>query len=243
MAVVVTGASRGIGKIMARALGANGVDVVLAARTRDQLTAVRDEIAGDGGTAMAIPCDVTVWDDVKHVMDETMAEFGQLDAVVNNAAVASTTIGAGKRPVMEQDIEIWWQIFDVNLHGVFHGCKAALEHMEPAGAGTLVNISSGRAHATPRSAYSISKLAVEALSQSIAAHYQDSPLDIRCLVLEPGGAVKTDFGAHESPERYEQRLEPDVMAQPIVDIIVNGLGENGRRLIATDPRLGGRDLI
>lgn len=181
---LVTGASRGIGAAAARAFAAAGARVVLLARDEAAIAALAREI---GDRALAVSADVAVWSDVERAVAATVAAFGRLDVVVNNAAVVDP-IGH----VAEIDPAAWARAIDINLKGAFHGARAALPVMLAQGGGTIVTVSSGAAHNPVEgwSAYCTSKAGAAMLTRSL--HLEYGGRGIRAMGLSPG-TVATDM--------------------------------------------------
>lgn len=145
--VDVTGASRGIGKAAARHFTEAGAHVVLAARTEARIAAIADEIITAGGSATAIPRDVSQPDDVEHLIDKTHADAGAIDVLIDNAGLIEPIAR-----LVDSDPRSWGQIVDINLKGVYHGLRQTIPRMVRAGGGTIINISSGAATGAPPSA-------------------------------------------------------------------------------------------
>ncbi|MCC6007876.1 MAG: SDR family oxidoreductase [Rhodobacteraceae bacterium] len=186
-AALVTGASRGIGAEVARALAAEGAAVVLAARDVTRCEGLAAEITQAGGSARAIGCDVARASDVEAAVALCRAAFGRLDILVNNAGVIEPI-----RALHDVSADDWGRLIDVNVKGVYHGFRAALPLMRRAGAGTIVTIGSGAAHQPLEgwSAYCTSKAA--ALMLGRAAHLENRGRGVRVLSLSPG-TVATDM--------------------------------------------------
>ena len=180
--VAITGASRGIGAAAARAFAAAGARVALMARSTGELAALAAETGG-----IAIPCDVADWRSVEAAVARTVAAFGRLDVLVNNAG----TIDPIAR-LAEADPAAWARAVAVNLAGTFHGLRAALPVMRRQGAGTIINVSSGAATQPLEgwSAYCASKAG--ALMLTRAAHLEEAGRGLRILGLSPG-TVATDM--------------------------------------------------
>src|SRR5258706_45820 len=135
--VIVTGAGRGIGRAYALGLAAEGARVVAA----DVLDCrpVGTEIETRGGQALAVACDVSREADTQRLATETLARFGRIDALVNNAALYGNL---ERRPFMEIPVEEWDQVMAVNLRGLFLCSRAVFPAMKAQGKGVIVNISS-----------------------------------------------------------------------------------------------------
>lgn len=174
--VLITGASRGIGEAAAREIGAKGANVVLAARSLQAAKGIAAEI---GENAMALACDVSDRSAVEAAVAETVARFGGLDILINNAGMLEPIGHIG-----DTDPDDWGRVIDVNVKGVLYGIHAALPHM--AGGGTIITIGSGAASSALEgwSAYCTSKAAVHHLNACLDREYRDK--GIRALVLSPG---------------------------------------------------------
>lgn len=177
-AVLVTGASRGIGAAAARVFARVGASVALVSRGEEAIAALAGEI---GPQALAIPCDVARYWEVAAAVDATVRAFGRLDVIVNNAGVIEPVAR-----MAESDPDAWGQVIDINLKGVYHGMRAALPVMLAAGGGSILTISSGAAHAPIEgwSHYCASKAGAAMLTGMLDKEYRDK--GIRALGLSPG---------------------------------------------------------
>ncbi|MFZ4760936.1 MAG: SDR family NAD(P)-dependent oxidoreductase, partial [Burkholderiaceae bacterium] len=123
---IVTGAASGIGRAAARLLAAHGAQVVLADVTTDPIEGGPSTLAAitaDGHTAHVEPCDVSSTEQVDALVARTVERFGRLDVMVNNACIRHA------RPLLELEEADWRQVLDVNLGGVYRGCRAAVRQM------------------------------------------------------------------------------------------------------------------
>jgi NAD(P)-dependent dehydrogenase (short-subunit alcohol dehydrogenase family) len=136
-AVLITGAASGIGRATALEAHAEGARLVLADVTADAGEALAAEIAGSGGTATFVTCDVTSEDDVEAVVKHTVAELGRLDAAFNCAGILGTVALTTDTP-----LDGWKRILDVDLTGVFLCCKHELRAMAEQGSGAILNMAS-----------------------------------------------------------------------------------------------------
>ena len=134
---IVTGANSGIGEATAELFAREGATVVLAARRADKLADVAGRIESGGGTALALPADVTRPEECASVCDETIKRFGRIDILVNNAGIVDQ-----HTPTIRATDELWDTVIAVNLSGTFYFCREALRHMSEADAGSIVNVSS-----------------------------------------------------------------------------------------------------
>ncbi len=201
--VVVTGASRGIGKGLAVGLAGLGASVVCAARSEVEtpgglpgtIHETAQAIDAAGGTAQAIRCDIGDADDIRALVDTVMARCGRLDVLVNNAM-------APTRALLAESSEAEWdESMRVNVRSLYVFTRAVMPHMAAQGGGSIVNISSaGAAHATTPFMppgylfYSVAKAALERFTSAAAPEL--APLGISINALRPG-AVKTEMTALE----------------------------------------------
>ena len=162
---IVTGAGRGIGAATARTYADAGADLVLAARTKEQLDAVADDIRAKGRRALVIPCDVNENEAVEDVVAQAMNEFGRIDVVVNNAG------GSMPRPFMDTSAGYLERAFHFNVTTAFVLSKAATPHLLATGEGAIVNISSaiGRLRDRGFVAYGTAKAALTHMTRLMAA--------------------------------------------------------------------------
>ncbi len=176
--VLITGASRGIGAATARVFAKAGANVGLAARNVAQIEALAGEI---GAQALALPCDVSDFDDVSAAVTACAERFGGLDVLIGNAGVIEPIA-----PMAESDVNAWGKVIDINLKGVYHGMRAAMPVMQAAGGGTILTVSSGAAHHALEgwSHYCASKAGAAMLT--MCAHGEGAAHGIRAIGLSPG---------------------------------------------------------
>lgn len=184
---IVTGASRGIGAATARKLAAEGVKVLLAARSEGSIEDVAGEIRKLEGTAETIVCDVASYDQVRSAVDHCVSTFGGVDILVNNAGLIDPVAR-----LAESDPHDWGAVVDVNMKGVYHGLRAVLPLMVEQGGGTVVNISSGAATGALEgwSHYCATKAAVLSLTRCADKEYREHGVTV--VGLSPG-TVATDM--------------------------------------------------
>jgi len=176
--VIITGASRGIGAEAARVFAAAGANVALLARSADSLEALAAEI---GDKALALACDVADYASVEAAVQKTVARFGGLDVLINNAGVLKPIA-----PLAEADPADWAKVIDINTTGVFNGMRAVLPLMKQAGGGTILTVSSGAAHNALEgwSAYCTSKAGAAMLTTALDLEERSN--GIRAMGLSPG---------------------------------------------------------
>lgn len=175
--VIVTGASRGIGRAIAISFANQGCRVVLGSRSSDQLESVAEAVEAAGGTAAVVTCDVSDRDSAKALISVAADTFGSVDILVNNAG--SNYIAS----VVLSDEDKWEDVLRVNTLGTYYCTKAALRFMMRAKWGRIINISSvaargGAAHA---SAYAASKAAVNGLTMSVARETARLGITANCV--------------------------------------------------------------
>jgi NAD(P)-dependent dehydrogenase (short-subunit alcohol dehydrogenase family) len=215
MVAIVTGGSKGIGLGIARALVARGMQVVISARNERELAKAVDEL-GVGDRVAAVAADVQRAEDADRLIKETVARFGGLDVLVNNAG-----LGTFAR-VADMSIEAWRQVIDTNLSGVFYCCHAAIPELRRRGGGYIVNISSlaGKNSFVGGAAYCASKAGLNAFSEALMQELRYD--NIRVSYVMPG-SVATDFGVVDGNDRNSPndswKLTADDVARVVVDLV------------------------
>jgi len=217
---VVTGGSRGIGLAISRALVADGAQVAVTGRSAAHLSAARPKIEGSGpGAVETLQADVRSYDEVKRVLDATVARFGGLDILINNAGVGVFTDVASMTPAQ------WAEVIDTNLTGVFNACHAALPHLRKRGGGFIINISSlaGKNPFANGAAYCASKSGLNAFSEALMQEVRYD--DIRVSYVMPG-SVATAFSSGDEAKGADWKIRPEEVA----DVVVNLLRHDPRSL-------------
>jgi len=186
-AVVLTGASRGIGAAAAATLAAEGAALLLLARGGEGITTLAGRLRKTGAKVEAMTCDVASWSQVEAAATHARDLFGRIDVLVNNAGVIEP-IG----PLAKADPAAWGRAADVNFKGVFHGMRAVLPGMRAQGSGVIVNLGSGAAHNPLEgwSHYCAAKAATAMLTR--CAHLENRGRGVRVYSLSPG-TVATDM--------------------------------------------------
>jgi len=182
---VVTGGAQGIGRAIAARFLASGAEVTIwdADRALSEQT-----VEALGAGASHITVDLTDWDAVRSAAARSRAEMGRIDILVNNAGITG-----GNAPVADLDPSVWRQVMDVNLNGVFYGCKAVAPMMVEAGYGRIVNTASiAGKEGNPNAAhYSASKAAGIALTKSLGKELADPDISVNCIT--PAAARTANF--------------------------------------------------
>ena len=179
---IVTGAGRGLGRVIATTLATDGVVVVAAGRDHAALESTVASIVRSDGQALAVTADVTDAEPLEALVDVTRERFGRIDILVNNSGIAGPSA-----PIWEIEPDQWDETFAVNVRGVFLACRAVIPTMRAQGGGTIVTIGSytGKRPLNGRSAYAASKTALIGLTRSVA--HEVGPDGIRVNLVSPGG--------------------------------------------------------
>ncbi|MBP8974238.1 MAG: SDR family oxidoreductase [Anaerolineae bacterium] len=189
---LITGASKGLGWGIARALANAGATVALTARTTSALEQLAAEIRAEGGTALPLALDVTDIAQINAVVGEVVAHFGRLDIMVNNAGLGAEHAALD---VTEAD---WDALLDVNLKGLFFCCQAAARVMLPRGYGRIVNMSSqlGAVGLPGSAVYCASKGGVNQLTRALALEWSARGVTVNAVaptfIYTPGTAERLD---------------------------------------------------
>jgi 2-deoxy-D-gluconate 3-dehydrogenase len=204
---VVTGASRGLGRAMAVALAAAGASVAVAARAKPELEETAHLVERSGARALALTTDVTSYASVESLMSQTVSVLGRLDVVVNNAGIARVA------PLAEASLDDWRAIVDVNLSGVFHGCRAAAPYLIRQRAGKVINLASVLAAAglPGYTMYAATKGGVISLTRALAVEWARHNIQVNAIA--PGWFVTDMNEAAFADPRIHDRLTRDIPAR------------------------------
>jgi NAD(P)-dependent dehydrogenase (short-subunit alcohol dehydrogenase family) len=203
--VLVTGASRGLGRLLAGTLADAGAAVGLVARSAQQLADTRDELIEGGGTAVAVAADVSDPETLRVAVEEVSRQLGPIDVLINNAGV-NGPVGA----VWEVDSEDWWCALEVNLRSVFTCMYQVLPSMIARGQGRIINITSeAGVYRWPLvSAYSVSKAAVIKLTENLVVELKRT--GVTAFSVHPGllpiGLSEPALGSLASADSAEGKV-------------------------------------
>ena len=225
---IVTGGGKGIGRAIALGLAQAGAKVVVASRTQAELEAVAEEIKQGGGQALrpssgqalrppsgqalAVVTDVTVNEQIENLVETTMAQFGRIDILVNNAARSFM------RPLLKLREDGWDKVFDTNCKAVFLLSRAVARQMIEQGGGRIINITTVGAERGERNiaAYLASKAALKMLTMCMAVEWAQYRINVNAV---GPGVTRTDFsqplwGNPDLAERIVSTIPKGRIAEP-----------------------------
>ncbi len=206
--VAITGGARGIGKATATSLAREGARVAIG----DLDKSLAEQTAAGLGDAVGLELDVTRRDSFANFLDQVSERLGPPDVLINNAGIMP--IG----PFVDEDDATARRMVDINLHGVIYGTKLAIPRMRERGTGHIVNIASqaGKVGLPGGATYCATKHAVVGLSEAVRAELSDSGIEVS--VVMPA-VVNTELGSGLSDTRGVKKLEPQEVAEAIVDAL------------------------
>ena len=203
---VVTGGSRGLGRAIALALAGAGADVVVAARSKVDLEETAGLVERAGRRALAVPTDVTSYAEVERLIEMARSTFGRLDVLVNNSGIAKVL------PLVEWRPDDWRAVVDVNLVGVFNGCRAAAPHFIAQRGGKVINVSSMLAAVglPGYSIYSATKGAIIAFTRTLGVEWARHNVQVNAIAQ-----TFVDNAMYFPPEiqtnpKFQERLKHEV---------------------------------
>ena len=189
--VVVTGGAHGIGAAYARGLAGDGAAVVVVDLDSEGAEKLAAEIRESGGRALALRADISKEEDLAAMVAATVAEFGTITGLVNNAAVFSV-VPMSRAPFDEISLDEWDLMMRVNVRGTWQACKAVIPTMREAGYGKIVNISSGTAlkGSASRIHYVTSKAAILGFTKTLAREVGADGIRVNCVA--PGSTLSEE---------------------------------------------------
>lgn len=224
---MITGASSGIGEATAYAFASLGCKVVLAARSVEKLEVVKNRCTTLGGEALALKCDVSVETDCKHLMSETVKQFGTVDILINNAGISMRALFS------ELDMQVLKQVFDINFWGTVYCTKYAMPYLLQQ-KGSVLGVSSvaGIKGLPGRTGYSASKFAMNGFMEALRIENRKTGVyvgvicpgytasNIRNTALNKEGKAQT-----ETPLDESKLMQPEEVAAVMLEMIRNRKAE------------------
>ena len=198
---VVTGASRGIGKVITEQLAEQGAKVVCVSRSQHDIDKVAKNINDNGKTAIAIACDISNGIDFQDMVKSVVNKFGTVDILVNNAGVTKDTL------IMRMSEEDWNFVLNINLKGAFNGTKSVTRHMMRQRSGRIINISSvvGIIGNAGQANYSASKAGLIGLTKASAKELASRGITVNCVAP---GYIETDM-----TEQLSEKIKDELIRQ------------------------------
>jgi len=236
---IVTGASQGIGKIIAFELAKSGAYVACISRNKKAIESIVDEITINGGQASSFPCDISDSDTLSEIITEIIKENSRIDILVNNAGITKDSL------LIRMSIEQWDDVINTNLKGAFHCTKAVVRYMMKNKFGRIINITSivGLTGNAGQANYAASKAGLIGMTKSIAKEVASRGITANCIA--PGwietsmtdklsGEVKNEFLSHIPVGRIGS---PDDIANAVIFLASDEAGYITGQTITVD---GGR---
>ena len=212
--VIITGATKGIGRAMAAAFGAAGANILATGRTKNELDSICLEVERSGAKAVALVADLAIEDSAGRIADAALATFGRIDVLVNNAAIIHDSAD-----LADFDSALWQRVLYVNLVAPALLTKAVLPHMIERGGGKIINIASigGRRGGRGRSAYRAAQAGLINLTESVAAEVKEHGIDVNCIC--PGATDTEGFRSafnHQGRKQDANLMESREIAELVM---------------------------
>lgn len=201
---IITGAGSGIGRATAMLFAQEGAKVVVADINAGSGSETASQISNNGGKAFFLEVDVSKERDVRDLIKTTVKEFGKLDVLFNNAGITGVS-----GPIWRTSQSEWDRIFDVNLKGIFYGCKYAIPALKKNRQGSIINTASELAlvGSPDIPVYAASKGGVVTLTRSLALQCASYKIRVNCICPGP---IMTPLLRKDVPEKNLQRLAKDI---------------------------------
>ena len=198
---IVTGGARGIGRYIAHGYAREGARVAIADLDAARLDATAEELRALGAEALAVPVDVRDEDSVRGLMERVARQLGQIDVLVNNAAIVPHLNwgGPGWPLIRDMDLSFWDRVIQTNLGGSFLCTKHVLPYMERRRSGHIINLHGG-GNRPGACAYVVTKDALVAFTRMVAEEVREA--NVCVVILSPGAAIATE----DAPEEARQRM-------------------------------------
>ncbi len=232
--VIITGASKGIGKAISYKLAARKMNLILAARDISSLNSIKEDITNKFDCKVhIIPTDLTIEDEIKNLVEKTINKYNYIDVLINNAGV-----GRFAR-IDEFTIEDYNFIFDVNMKGLFLLTKYVVPHLIKQNSGHIINISSiaGKNGFKSGTLYSASKHAVQGFTWSLREDLKEYKIKVTTICP---GSVLTEFGS-KKPTHVEWSMEPEDIAHACDYLVTESPNVNTAEMIIK-PRYNPRTI-
>jgi hypothetical protein len=224
LTALVTGASSGIGRLLALRLAQEGARVALVARREVELEAVAAEIRARSGEALVLPCDIADSSQVAAAAGRALERFGAIDILVNNAGYG------GQRTFLDWDIEDMERIMRVNYFGTLYFTKALLPRMIERGRGWVVFVSSvtGRIASPEKTAYAATKFAMTGFAEALSMEVEEA--GVHLLTVYPGVVRTPFFNAQMLRDMPDKARRSMIAPEGLVDAIFQALAKGKREL-------------
>jgi len=236
---IVTGASQGIGKIIAFELAKSGAHVVCISRNKKAIESIVDEISINGGQSSSFPCDISDSDTFSKIITEIIKENSRIDILVNNAGITKDSL------LMRMSIEQWDDVINTNLKGAFHCTKAVMRYMMKNKFGRIINITSivGLTGNAGQANYAASKAGLIGMTKSIAKEVASRGITANCIAPGWIETSMTDKLSREVKNEFLSHIplgkigSPDDIANAVIFLASDEAGYITGQTITVD---GGR---
>ena len=226
---IITGGSKGLGKVLAQKFISEGAKVAICSRNKKELEAVHKQLSSSGSAVLALPCDISNSQESQKFVEKVLDEFGHVDILINNASRLGPRVSIAEYPLNE-----WDETVQTNINGSFFITRLVLPAMIRRKSGSIINISSsvGKAGRAKWGAYAVSKFALEGFTQVLAEEVKQYNITVNSV--NPG-AMATALRREAYPEEDQSLLRtPD----QVTDIFVylasdDGLGISGQSFDAS----------